>query len=66
MGHNIIIPLSGDYTAVDCDIALPRWLLEKCTMRIHRQSPIFSLVTNTQLRECLTKRLTSVLIIPSG
>ena len=33
LGHNIIIPFLGDFIAVDCDISLRKWLLEKWTMR---------------------------------
>ena len=35
LGHNIIIPFLGDYIAVDCDITLTKWLLEKWKIRIH-------------------------------
>ena len=37
LGHNIIIPFLEDYIAkimLDCDIALPKWFLEKWTMKI--------------------------------
>ena len=35
LGHNIITPFLGDYIDMDCDIVEPKWLLEKCTLRIH-------------------------------
>ena len=35
LGHNIIIPFSGDFIAMDCDKVLPKGFLEKNTIRIH-------------------------------
>ena len=40
LGNNIIIPFSGDYKAMNCDIALPKWLLKKWTMRIHESRQV--------------------------